>query len=282
MRGVLRLGFVVVFMASVGLATSCAGDDDEDSVDEHHGVDTGVDDDADDDLDDDSSAGSGPVLSGGDWNPVEDNGFSFLYWFVCDPDGDLDDGSVVVRSSESGDVIDELPWTAWPLAGEDDLTDCENPVGIGVEYHTATRPAGPFCVDVQATDAAGHPSNVLSDICVEIPEGSAPVLSTAFWDPAIIGAGGSSTLVFDLCDEDDNLFGGQVFIWWTGTDVSALDGELFYDDFPGDHTTPCESLGIIVDFVGFLPDTYGVDLQISDGHGNLSNKLTNISIELFG
>ncbi len=282
MRVAYHVGLVAIFVFCGVLLASCQTDDDDDSVDEHHGVDVSIDDDADDDLDDDGSDDDGPVLSGGAWNPVEDNGYSFLYWNVCDPQGDMEGGSVTIRSSDTGDIIDDVPWTAWTLAPEDDLTDCGDPVLIGVEYHLATRPVGPFCVDVQATDTAGNSSNVLSNVCAEIPAGATPVLSNAVWDPDVIGSEGDSQLIFDLCDADDNLGGGQVFVWWTGTDTPFFDFEIFYDDFAGDHTTPCESLIIAVDFPWLPQDTYGVDLQISDGHGNLSNKLTNISIEIFG
>ncbi len=65
--------------------------------------------------------------------------------------------------------------------------------------------------------------------------GTAPVLGGGLWDPDPAADDGTgaivSTLVWNACDAEDDLSGGQIFVWITGTQTAALQGDVFWDDF---------------------------------------------------
>ncbi|MCC6159700.1 MAG: hypothetical protein IT350_16730 [Deltaproteobacteria bacterium] len=119
--------------------------------------------------------------------------------------------------------------------------------------------------------------------------GIPPVLGGGIWDPDPAADDGTgaivSTLIWTVCDEDDDLAGGQIFVWLTGTQTPALDGDIFWDDFSSgapsapDCGEPMD-VGIGVDFSLAVP--YGadlcVDVEATDGEGNLSNLLENICV----
>ncbi|MCL4234958.1 MAG: hypothetical protein KJ042_10605, partial [Deltaproteobacteria bacterium] len=94
-----------------------------------------------------------------------------------------------------------------------------------------------------------------------------------------------STLIWTVCDAEDDLSGGQIFVWITGTQTAALSGDIFWDDFTeGAPSAPdCGApvdVGIGVDFSALVPfgDDVCVDVEATDSEGNLSNKLENICV----
>jgi hypothetical protein len=114
-----------------------------------------------------------------------------------------------------------------------------------------------------------------------------PMLSNGAWDPNPIQPDPStgdwiSTLVFDVCDPDDNLNGGQLFFWVSGTTDPFLAGDVYWSDFTTvPSATDCsnpETVGIAVLFTGAPTGTYCCDLEVSDGDGNFSNKLEDLCV----
>ena len=119
--------------------------------------------------------------------------------------------------------------------------------------------------------------------------GSAPVLSGGSWNPDPAADDGSgaivSTLQWKVCDVDNDLSGGQIFVWFTGTSQPALVGDIFWDDFGGGAPSAPNcglpiTVGITVDFSSIVPygDDNCVDVEATDGEGNLSNKLVNLCV----
>lgn len=119
------------------------------------------------------------------------------------------------------------------------------------------------------------------------PGNNAPRLSNGYWfevDPPEPGY--THLLKWSVCDEDNDLSGGQVFTWLAGTHAPFFgDFEIFFDDFTDgapnapDCDNPVEIGGIPVDFTGITVDLCA-DVEVTDGDGNLSNKLTNICVDL--
>jgi hypothetical protein len=115
-----------------------------------------------------------------------------------------------------------------------------------------------------------------------------PVLSNGLWDPNPIAQDPDSGdwvsfLVFDVCDSDDNLSGGQIFMYVAGTIDSFLAEDVYWDDFSsGAPSAPdCSKpkrVGIEADFSGVQAGTYCFDLEATDGDGCFSNKLTDICV----
>lgn len=119
------------------------------------------------------------------------------------------------------------------------------------------------------------------------PGNTPPRLSNGFWREAEAGHPFTHQLVWSICDEDDDLSGGQVFTWLSGTHVPFFgDFEIFFDDFTGgapsapDCDNPLEIDGIPVDFTGLENITLCADVEVTDGDGHLSNKIVDICIDL--
>ncbi|MCC6160212.1 MAG: hypothetical protein IT350_19325 [Deltaproteobacteria bacterium] len=121
--------------------------------------------------------------------------------------------------------------------------------------------------------------------------GTPPLISNGIWDPTTATDDATGKFLSDLtgsvCDIDNDLAGGQIFIWVTGQDAQLLAYEIFWADFGPEisDVANCDlpaSFGVTVDFTEIVPygDDVCVDLEVSDGEGNLSNKLTNICVYL--
>ncbi len=117
---------------------------------------------------------------------------------------------------------------------------------------------------------------------------SRPEISNGFWDPDIVGGGGDldSLLKFSVCDEDNDLSGGEVYTWLAGTSVPFFGSfRIFWDDFTnGAPDCPnCDNPfligGIPTPFDGWN-GTICCDVEVTDGRGNLSNKLRDICITI--
>lgn len=120
-----------------------------------------------------------------------------------------------------------------------------------------------------------------------------PILSNGFWNPSEmavgyfsdIGYAWYSTLTWSVCDLDNDLAGGQVFIYFSGTNDSAITGNVFWSDFgnlnAGDCTNPVqveENIRFALEENPPAQGWYCDDIQATDGHGNLSNRLSNLCV----
>jgi len=165
------------------------GGDDDTSVDDDAtgDDDTGADDDAtgDDDTaggDDDTAGGEhAPVLSGGLWDPnpcVVDPTYDILYsdffFNICDTGDDLSGG--LIYGYHSG--TDQPFWDGGTMdldtvasnygTSLSPADDCDNPIELAFGINFTGAPADDYCLDLEATDAAGYLSNKLVNFCVTV------------------------------------------------------------------------------------------------------------------
>ena len=129
--------------------------------------------------------------------------------------------------------------------------------------------------------------------------GSDPEISNASWapDPAEYDAVEDhwiSVTTFYVCDVDDDLSGGNIYFLQAGTNDSAWTVPFFsWDDYIAGGT-----LGDVTDCaapaeagIGTIfgegptapgPGTTCIDIEVSDGQANFSNKLTNLCVDVPG
>ena len=197
-------------------------------------------------------------------------------------------GGAIIFACSTGDDDDDNDSADDDSFGDDDIDDDSNP------DDDDTTPT-----DDDTTPADDDTSPVDDDTSLYIQP---PVLSDAGWDPAttILGEFEGydepyyySALFWSVCDLDNDLLGGQVFIYIAGTDQSFIDGELFWVDLnnPPDsdmgNVGDCENpvpTGINILFAPesnptqMPPGTYCCDIEATDNAGNVSNKLTNFCV----
>jgi len=114
-----------------------------------------------------------PIISNAYWEAaaVADVDFThLLVWSVCDPDDDLSGGQIFAWLAGTsipffGDYL--IYWDDFD-DGPPSAPDCDNPHEIGGIPVDFTGLHGYFCADLEVTDGAGHLSNKLRDICVNI------------------------------------------------------------------------------------------------------------------
>lgn len=162
----------------------CNDSDPDDSSDHPKQVDGDDDDSTDDDNedDDDDTTFTSPVISDSFWAPdpveldIETDYFSStIYFHICDPNNDLSGGYVHgFISGTSTNVWADGPVPFESFGSIPDVSDCEVPVQFGIPTRFYINEAPPwgntdFCIDLYAVDAAGNQSNVISDICVNVP-----------------------------------------------------------------------------------------------------------------
>lgn len=129
--------------------------------------------------------------------------------------------------------------------------------------------------------------------------GDAPEISNASWapDPAEYDAVEDhwiSVTTFYVCDINDDLSGGNIYFLQAGTNDSAWTVPFFsWDDYIAGGT-----LGDVTDCaapaeagIGTIfgegptapgPGTTCIDIEVSDGQANFSNKLTNLCVDVPG
>ncbi len=95
-----------------------------------------------------------------------------------------------------------------------------------------------------------------------------------------------SLLKFSVCDPDNDLAGGEIYTWLADTSVPFFGSfRIFWDDFTNgppdspDCDHPFEIGGIPTPFDGWS-GTICCDVEVTDGQGNLSNKLQDICITI--
>ncbi|MCC6159626.1 MAG: hypothetical protein IT350_16360 [Deltaproteobacteria bacterium] len=112
-----------------------------------------------------------------------------------------------------------------------------------------------------------------------------PVLSGGTWDPAEISTTDAvSTFAVSVCDEEDNLSGGQLFILNAGSTDNFLADETPWDGFSGlgdvsDCGAPAE-VTIQVNFAGASVGEYCADIRATDGDGLRSNVIEDVCVNL--
>ncbi len=130
-------------------------------------------------------------------------------------------------------------------------------------------------------------------------EGHAPILVAAYFDPALFDMVETCTddqqdpctaLIWEVCDFDSDLDGGTIFIYEAGTRDPAFGEHMEWYTWGSDPLDDCGNpylTGINVFFKGSLEkwcpqagetNRLRVDMKISDGAGNLSNKITDIEV----
>ena len=121
----------------------------------------------------------------------------------------------------------------------------------------------------------------------EPPGDHAPVISGGYWQAVSGHPDYTHLLIFSVCDEDNDLSGGQIFTWVHGTSIPLFaDYQVFWDDFTGgapsapDCGNPLQIGGIPVNFSAFHNIDVSCDIEVTDGQEHLSNKLNDVSIHL--
>jgi len=153
---------------------------DDDSGDDDNDDDSGDDDDNDDDDNDDDDLHP-PEISNAYWgpNPVSwdddwDAWISYLVFYVCDIDNNLNGGGAIFAYLAG---TDELIWDEpyyWNITDLCDISDCYSPcqVGAGKIFAETTEPPGwniDYCIDLEVSDGTGLFSNKIENICVWVP-----------------------------------------------------------------------------------------------------------------
>jgi hypothetical protein len=240
---------IVMFLATVALVFlmihACGDDDDDDSAAGDDDVDSDDDDDATGFNDDDG------CLEG-----VE--AFSHLMW-DCD---------LLIYDVTNG--------TNW-LSYDELIEDCD-PCIIACYEHNDTCEQMKTCV----SETCGY--KVSDDETWD----SWPSIYNAYWDPETAEqdpSGGQwfSNLHFSVCDPEDGLSGGRIFLHVAGTSDPFLEEDIFWDDIGAPSAPDCEnpaSVSFIVDFTGKPPGVHCCDLEVSDGFGDFSNRLTDVCVTL--
>lgn len=112
-------------------------------------------------------------------------------------------------------------------------------------------------------------------------EESVPVISNGSWETNPINGDPSwnSALTFFVCDPDNNLSGGDVRVWNTGTKSSFIGGAQPWGTLPdvSDCNNPVQ-YNIPVNFQSIPTGEYCVDIEVTDANGSVSNTLNNICI----
>lgn len=251
--------FVTVWVAAMwivlALVVSC-GDDDDDSVDDWDNSEICL------SWSDEGGEGASSGMAKCDWDEWDD-------W-------DDEDNPV----GECMDVIGMGVWECFPELDSWDICTSEEAscwVECFQKYYNQTNTQ--TCEKWRLCAVAG---------CAA-PLGSAPVVNDGSWNPNPAtddGFGATvSTFSWSVCDIDNDLAGGQIFIWVTGQEAPLLANDIFWADFEPEMSdvANCDapvSFGVTVDFTEAVPygDDVCVDLEVTDGEGNLSNKLTNLCV----
>jgi hypothetical protein len=158
--------------------------------------------------------------------------------------------------------------------------------------------------DDDNVDDDGADDDAADDDAADDDTGTAPVLSGGAWDPPAFtwnadcadqtAEEACTTLTWSICDVDNDLLpDGLFFIYQAGTTSAAfVDGPAMnISDFNFTTTPDFSDCGAAVAFgIGMLitedqfpaAGTYemAVDIEATDNVGNLSNKLTNITVEM--
>ena len=146
-------------------------------------------------------------------------------------------------------------------------------------------------------DSDGNPPVNLDfaegDAPPDLPENTdAPRIAYAYWapDPAEELSAGLSTrlgslLLWSVCDRNDDLPGGGIYIYKAQTNELLTSGPVYWEDFsaPVSGVSDC-SAAIQVGIQLSFDDTPGlekelcVDLEVTDGEGNASNRLNDVCL----
>ncbi|MCC6159176.1 MAG: hypothetical protein IT350_14095 [Deltaproteobacteria bacterium] len=214
-------------------------------------------------------------------------------WSNCSEDSDddaVDDDVSDDDDAEScEDVLDGSTQECFPGLTDEDVCDLDNAdCWLGCYTHTDGCAEWADCVEDVCINGEEPPWDDDADDDDDVsPDG--PEISNAYWDPDPAQDDGYgailSVLIWDVCDPNNDLSGGEIFVWIAGTSEPALAGDVYWDDFTeGAPDAPdCDSpveVGIAIDFTGITPfgDDICFDLEATDGAGHLSNRLEDICV----
>jgi hypothetical protein len=173
---VCLLMFALFLILGLSLFVSACGDD----LDDDSGS---ADDDDDDDSsefdDDDENRGGpdAPMIVGGYFNPdpvehcdCSGNWKSVLFFNVCDPNGDLNFGSVRVFKTGTNEMPFGEPLSFSGFAsGQAPTCDAPELVTFVLIFDSFVGMDDQFCVDVDVQDEAGNLSEKMEGVCVFVP-----------------------------------------------------------------------------------------------------------------
>jgi len=123
-------------------------------------------------------------------------------------------------------------------------------------------------------------------------DGVPPQIFDAHWDPDPVAYDATedsyvSFILFGVCDPDNNLLGGAIYVWETGTTPSPWQPPRWSDftnlpDDLSDCANPFE-VGLESLFGNLDEDPWGnvelcTDMEVSDGDGNFSNMEENFCV----
>jgi len=121
---------------------------------------------------------------------------------------------------------------------------------------------------------------------------AAPQIFTPYWDPDPVAYDATedsylSTIVFGVCDPDNDLPGGGIYVYVTGTTTLIWANAMEWSNFSGlpdvsDCSAPTE-VGAGTLFGDLDADPWGnvdlcTDMEVSDGAGNFSNLEENFCV----
>ena len=155
----------------------------------------------------------------------------------------------------------------------------------------------PMCGDDDDDDISG----IVDDDDDDADDSAAPIISNARFEPDEFtwseicedgtAAGYCTSLVFDVCDPGNNLAGGQIFCYQKGTETPASPQPFEWDDLIAyglvpDDVSDCDNPEKIQVGLYFLRTyfpqigtyNFAIDMEVTDGSENVSNRLTDISV----
>lgn len=112
-----------------------------------------------------------------------------------------------------------------------------------------------------------------------------PAISNARWTPTTVTADPvRSLLAFSVCDKDNNLTGGAINLYKTGSTQPFTANQLSWSTNPPNRSVAnCEdpySFETLVDLSTLATGMHCADIEVTDGTGKVSNKITNLCLTI--
>ncbi len=114
---------------------------------------------------------------------------------------------------------------------------------------------------------------------------TAPKISNGLWQPAtVLSATKQSTLAFSVCDINNNLPGGQIKIFRTGSNNPFVGGTISWNDnLPTRSVANCEDpylYEIPINLSGLNNGQHCADIVVTDGAAQESNRINNVCVTI--
>lgn len=134
--------------------------------------------------------------------------------------------------------------------------------------------SGQIEYQIKITDSCGAQSNAISG---SFFASYAPKIKDAFWMPNNVAAGEEATLHLKVCDEDDDLQGGAIYLY-NQDGAKLITDPIFWTQ--AGQFSPADDCDHPLDVgVALAPNqTVCVDVHVTDGLGNGSERFENVCI----